>query len=889
MIRETFGKYKIIKWLGSGQFGDVYLALDTLINKRFAIKIARGKGKGKELLLREAQFLASLDHPNIVRFYSADIIEDKIVLAMEYVEGISLREKIEKEAPFSLEDTFYYAREILLGLQYAHSRGILHRDIKPENILITPENKIKITDFGLARIIQQSIQSISTVGTPLYMAPEAWRGQITKESDLYSVAAIIYEMLSGRPPFIDDTLEGLRNKVMRAKLSKIHLVGFEVNQFLKKALNKDPLKRYRTAGEMLKEIENILRAKEIPFKPIKISRVSSLLDELTDEQRFAATLEDKKILVLGGAGTGKTTTLAYRVAYLLREKGIDPDNILILTFTGKGVQHIKNILKKHLREEILRNLWCGTYHSITMKIVASGHERLSIPEEFTLISQDDKINLIKRIAGSESRAKGIEKAISIAKGRLTSPEDYLKLAKSKWEKFIGRVYREYQQELKKRGLLDYDDLIYYAVELLKEHSDLREHFTSRFKYVFVDEFQDVNFAQFEFLKLLLTEETHLFVTGDDDQAIYAFRGASTEYLRKLRSYLEPEEIIEIRLTVNFRVPEEIMNIAQNLIRHNSKRDEKIVISRRKKNEQSVFLYAASTEQGEAEYVADRIEELHSEGLNYEDFAILYRIRSKSRPFEEVLHKRRIPYNILEGGGFYDLDEIRACTAYFKFLLGIESREDMALILRKFLRFNDKKAKAATKFYERKRDFTFSQLLDENETKRLEDLRNFLKDKREEGFSYRSPISLLEELFQYTDYYKILENPDSTALLQEKENIEEFLGVLQDFEKGSIQEVLTQVSLMQELGTQQREWNGVKLMTVHSAKGLEFPVVFLVGMVEGVFPLLKSQARKEELEEERRLCYVAITRALDRLYITYPKRRFGYYQEPSRFIYEMYLK
>jgi DNA helicase-2/ATP-dependent DNA helicase PcrA len=886
MIPKTLGKYKIRGWIGGGAFGDVFMAYDTLSKRNYALKVSRMRERDSEMLLREAQMLASLDHPNIVRFYTADIIDGKLVLVMEYVEGKSLRELIQEMTSLDPGEAKPIVVDVLRALEYAHARGVLHRDIKPENILIEDSGRVKLGDFGLAQFFSGERMSVSVAGTPLYMAPEVWRGHYRKESDLYAVAAVLYEMLAGYPPFASGTFEGLRNKVMRSKPKRIPGVPAAIHTVLQRALSKDPRERYRDAGELISALLKAVGGKQlvIPTKGRR-RRVSPALRGLTDEQRSAVLEGDGVFLLLGGAGTGKTTVLAHRIAYLIREKKVPPENVLAVTFTRKAAQDLKDKLARILTDMELKSLWAGTLHTLGLRILAKGGDRLGFSEEILILGPNDQLKVLNSVLTRTDRkkAKGILKEIGVAKSKLILPEE-LKERGTAWQRYVAAQYEAYQNALIELGAADYDDLIYYACRLLRENDDLLETFSRKFQHVLVDEFQDINRAQFELLRSLSSAHGNLFVTGDDDQAIYAFRGASFEFLRALRDFYPDSK--ETRLTLNFRAPSQVLQVALNLISHNRDRIPKVLVSRAGETEiGSVLLYAAKSDKDEAEFVTDKITELLAEGRVLEEMAVLYRINARSRPFEEALGRNGIPYNVLGSGRFFGREEVRAPLGYLRFLLGLGDREDLALLLKRILRFDPPEIQLALGGFHRKRKPTFSRKLE----KKLDALRNLwtMVEDRADEVPVRTPADLLEELFEETGYMKWLRSRESERKVAERENVGELLGLAGEFGKGETHAFLNHAALSDELELHGRGEGGVRLITVHSAKGLEFPVVFLVGMVEGTFPMNRSLSTEEELEEERRLCYVALTRAQERLFVTYPKMRWSYAQEPSRFLLEMY--
>ncbi len=896
MIRDRIGKYKIESWIGGGAFADVFLGYDTITQKRYALKISRQKQKDIEMLMHEARLLASLEHPNIVRFYNADIIDGRLVLVMEYVDGPSLRRLIDEKAPMELNEALQLILQILSGLEYAHSHGVIHRDIKPENVLLTPENIPKITDFGLGVFFSGEHLSISVAGTPIYMPPESWKGEFRQESDIWSVAAVLYEMLSGRPPFFDESLDGLRRKIMSGKLSRIPGVPTEVFDVLKKALHRNPERRFHSASEFRSALTRNARGQELVLLQVQAPGRGEpkALRGLTHEQAEAVRVDARTVLLIGGAGTGKTTTLAHRIAYLIDERGVSADRIVAVTFTGKAASELKARVEHLIGEGLTKSLWTGTFHLLGHRIISYGAERFGLPEDVVIIGRDEALKIAVSITGQTNinRLKGMLREVSLAKSRLITPEKYEMTARSRWQQSIAAFYRRYEDYKTEHGLIDYDDMIFLAIRLLFSYEDIREMFLERFDHILVDEFQDINHAQYQLIRFLTMDEkgvqrTSLYVTGDDDQSIYGFRGASKDYLYRLKE--DFPDVVELRLTRNFRSPAEIINLAETLISHNTSRIKKVIVPHRERHiENPVVFYAASDESDEAAYVADRILKEHESGIAFEDMAVIMRMNSYSRAFEDTFSRKHIPYNLPGSGGFWDRPEVRDAVGLLRLLIGEGDKASLSGVLRRFLGFSKKEASAAVKYFDKTGRPTFSKTLPPDKLELLKKFWELLLQRRGET-EVMSPSDFLEEVFGLSGYLEKLGKSTSTSKEMEQEYILELLNIAGSFGRGGIRQFLSHVAISKELGYHSQSTGGVQIMSIHSAKGLEFPIVFLVGMAEGIFPSSRSIAEPAQLEEERRLCFVAVTRALERLYITYPKRRFRRYQEPSRFLYEMYVK
>ncbi len=888
MFRETLGKFRIIKWLGGGQFSDVFLAIDTYIDKEFALKIPRQRAKDIEMIKKEAKVLASLEHPNIVRFYSIEEVDGRVILVMEYVEGSSLRSYLDRFKKLSIDEALSITMSILEGVGYAHRRGILHRDLKPENILITEDGKVKITDFGLAKIKTELSMSLSVAGTPVYMSPEAWKGEFDARSDIYSVGVMLYEMLQGQVPYVADSFEQMRSKILHGRLKKIRGIPPDLWFTIKKALARNSEDRFQDTTEFIRSLKKSGYTLEITSVLPDTGTKSNILSGLEPVQKEAVLNGDGIVVLIGSAGTGKTFTIARRIAYLVKEKGIPPEKILAITFTGKAASNLKMEIAALLGELYTKKLWAGTFHGMAMRIFLRGAERLGFEEDtLTIISPEDAQSVIENLAGRG--AKGIKRAIERAKTNLIGPEDYRKLAKSTWEKRVSLVYTSYQNFLTSRNMVDYGDIILYAVKVLEEFDDIREEFTEKFEYILVDEFQDVDPAQFKLLTILAERHRNLFLVGDDDQSIYGFRGADPSFIRDLEN-IYGEDVKRFYLTTSFRVPQKILEAAERLISFNKERVRKTMISK-SKTIGSIILKETAGEAEEAEWVAETIKKEVEGGLQFDDISVIYRVNAYSRYFEEAFMKKEIPYNLQTEGGFYEREEIRSILGIIKLVLNEAEEHDIFLIARRILDMPVKLSRKVAKKYTGKR--TRITLTDEErqEVESAIDLLNrFRKSYDENLLKGMTPYEVVDSFFELTGYLDRLERARSSSKIQERENVVEFLEFVSSYRGGEHKRLLNDVVMLRKLGIESQSQRGVRLMTVHQAKGLEFPCVFVVGLYEGRFPLLSKYGKDSDIEEERRLFYVAITRSQGKLYLSYPKFRYGKFRnEPSVFISEMFLQ
>lgn len=836
VLLKKFGKYEILEWLGGGRFGDVFLGRDTILEKKFALKISRTRKEEIRMLKDEAKLLASLNHPNIVRFYNIDFIENKFVLVMEYIEGKILRDLI-IDGGIDINEAVNIITQILDAVYYAHNAYVLHRDLKPENILITEREEtktVKITDFGLARFIKSGSVSSSTAGTPLYMAPEAWSGNFNEKSDIWSIGVILYELLTGVPPFLDDNLSGLKRKIEKSTFLVPSMLRPDIPEYIEdaviKSLNLNPSARPETS-ELLEKLTQ--KGKEIRVKKgLTLPEKETQTIDLTSTQMDVIDSTEDTILLLGQAGCGKTTTLTYAVAKLI-EKGIPVSKILICTFTNKAANDIKLRLQNFVSFPVY-DLWLGTFHSIGLRILRRDAERIDISEDFTI---DKPKNIFKelKIRTGKYRSNATIKFIEILKAKAIAPNQFK--PKNKWEIYCHEIYETYEHFKKENSILDYDDLILYTIKLFKENSDINEYYKNLFDYIFVDELQDINLAQYTLLSSLYKK--YIFFTGDEDQAIYGWRGANKELIYRVAK--DYKNVKTFYLTRSFRLPQAILDIANNLMNREATAIPTTYTG-------DVIVYAAKSEQDEVDYVIKEIKRLKKENFRFQDIAILYRMNYISRIYEDELARNHLPHTLISGTSFYERADIKPLIEYLELLGDNALKKDTE----KFL------ARAIGLF----------KIKSENLQRAKKIFQYHLQNAH-----LLSPAAIIDEF-------------TSTVNLK-GENIEEMKFLARGYANASLPKFLNEARLIQELDLVDWGKDTIKLMTVHSAKGLEFPVVFIVDIAEDILPMTKKMSSQKDLEEERRLCYVALTRAQKKLYLLYPKWRHGRYQKPSRFLTNMF--
>lgn len=629
------------------------------------------------------------------------------------------------------------------------------------------------------------------------------------------------------------------------------------------------------------------------------------LKGLNDRQREAVLHTDGPLLILAGAGSGKTKVVTHKIAYLIEEKGIFPGNILAITFTNKAANEMKERVAKLLSTNV-DTMWMGTFHSICVRILRRDIDKIGYNRSFTIYDRDDQITLIKECLKERNLDKDTYKEASVLaqisklKDNMTDPDKFINQNyKDFYLRNIGELYALYQKKLKQYNALDFDDLIIKTVELLKSNADVLDYYQRKFKYVFVDEYQDTNKIQYELVKLLSDRHKNICVVGDESQSIYGWRGADiTNILNFEKDY---QKSTTIMLEQNYRSTQNILNLANKVIRHNSERKDKNLWTKNHEGE-PIYYEELPDSEDESLFVANKIDELIGQGYSLSDCAILYRTNAQSRSFEDCFIRKNIPYKIVGGLKFYDRKEIKDIVAYLKVL---ENPLDN-ISLKRIINVPKRGIGNATidkveEFAAETNDSIYGALLSldnildlnsraKNSLKPFVDMMNKLMAMKE----IMGVKDFIEEVINSTGYIKELERENTIESQTRIENIKEFISVAIDFEmrtgESNLEEFLANVALLSDVDKTSDTTNVVTMMTVHSAKGLEFPVVFVVGMEDGLFPIARALDSESELEEERRLCYVAVTRAEKLLFITNARVRTIYgnvnYTLPSRFIEEM---
>ena len=617
------------------------------------------------------------------------------------------------------------------------------------------------------------------------------------------------------------------------------------------------------------------------------------LDTLNPAQREAVEKTEGPVLILAGAGSGKTRVLTTRIGHLIEDKGVQPANILAITFTNKAANEMRERVEETLESDA-SDMWISTFHSCCVRILRKDINRIGYNRSFVIYDSADQVTLVKdclkelNLNDKVFEPKMIISTISGAKDKLYDPKQFkaMHMNDNRMSK-IADVYALYQDRLKRNSALDFDDLIFKTVELLKSDKEVLDYYRNRFKYIMVDEYQDTSKAQYELIKILAKEHQNICVVGDDDQSIYGWRGADIRNILEFEK--DYDDVHVVKLEQNYRSTQIILDAANTVISNNIERKRKRLWSEKKDGE-LIKIQVAQDEIEESDFVADMIAKISREqNRSYKDFAVLYRANAQSRSVEDSLNRSQIPYNIYGGTKFYERKEIKDLIAYLRV---IQNPQDDISIKRIInvprrgigLRTIEKIEDRASL----KQESIYSVLIDietnsEISTKARNSISEFVDNVIGTLRTMREvyPVSkLIEKVIESIDYYGYIDElykGDKEEAEERKDNVKEFISVAMEFEQNSeekdLETFLTGVALTSE-SSEEEEIDKVSLMTIHTSKGLEFPVVFIVGMEDGLFPIARAvrSMSDSEIEEERRLCYVGITRAKEILYLTLTQKR-----------------
>ena len=628
-----------------------------------------------------------------------------------------------------------------------------------------------------------------------------------------------------------------------------------------------------------------------------------IIQGLNNKQKEAVLATEGPCLVIAGAGSGKTKVLTHKIAYDIAN-GVKPWNILAITFTNKAANEMKERIEKLIGDDA-KDVWMGTYHSICVRILRRYIDRIGYKSDFVIFDTSDQRTLVKeclktlKVDDKLFTDRAVLSEISNGKNEMLEPKAYsVKYAGDFRKEKIAEIYELYQSKLRENNAIDFDDIINFTIKILTENPDVLEYYTEKFQYILVDEYQDTNKAQFTLVSLFASRYGNITAVGDNDQGIYSFRGADITNILNFERDFPGTKII--KLEQNYRCTGNILKAANAVIKHNENKYEKNLWTENDEG-QIPCIYCGEDEYDEGRYIVEQINHLRTEEYyKYSDFTVLYRMNAQSRAIEDILMREQIPYKVIGGLKFYERKEIKDIIAYLRLIHNTADNLSLRRIINepkrgigktsldKIQEISDKTGISMYEIIKNAQEYDLNRvyLSSRDFINQIEELRN----KKDE----LKISDLIKETLKSTGYTKALEQENSVEAETRIENLEEFLTVAIEFEEQSaddtLAEFLENITLSSDIDNLEDQEDSVTLMTLHSAKGLEFPVVFLVGMEEGIFPGYKSIGEPKELEEERRLFYVGITRAKQYLYLTCAKHRtiFGStsYNQVSRFVKEI---
>ncbi len=630
------------------------------------------------------------------------------------------------------------------------------------------------------------------------------------------------------------------------------------------------------------------------------------ISKLNEQQRKAVTHTNGPLLIVAGAGSGKTRVLTYRIAYLLQQFKAAPNEILALTFTNKAAREMKERIRNLIGDKA-QKLWMGTFHSIFSKILRFEAEKLGYGKDFTIYDTSDSQTVIKQILQElnfdpkEIKPRTIHNKISDAKNQLVDPGQYAqKFVSSTLDDITSRVYNIYVKRLKQSNAMDFDDLLIKPIELFEEHPDVLEAYQDRFKYILIDEYQDTNHAQYKVTKMLAAKYQNICVVGDDAQSIYSFRGADISNILNFKE--DYDHAVQVPLEQNYRSTKSILQCADSIIKKNTKQLDKTLWTDKDLGE-PITLLDNYDERDEANRVASYINELKLRfGYKNNDFAILYRTNYQSRVFEEALRRKDLAYQLVGGLSFYQRKEIKDVLGYLTLLVNPHDETNLLRVINEPSRGIGHKSIQDLLAQARSEGRSVWSILEQVESsdvykpakariRQFVDMINGLRKELEEG---KSLTQTTKAVLEQSGYMKALVEENSQESMMRRDNVLEFQNAISYYEKGtskpSLSAFLQEISLITDTDKFDEDKPAITLMTVHASKGLEFPVVFVVGLEENLFPVGGREGFEADIEEERRLFYVAITRAEERLYFSFARTRYKFGEEQrqmrSRFLDEV---
>jgi DNA helicase-2/ATP-dependent DNA helicase PcrA len=919
---ETIAHYRIVEPLGAGGMGIVYKAFDNNLQRVVALKVLPAEYVSQQdrrrRFFQEARAASALNHPHILTVYEVGEDDGKPYIAMEFIEGETLRQKINAKR-LQLSETLDIAIQIAAGLSRAHELGIIHRDLKPENLMLSRDGYAKILDFGLAKLVAEreraltadseqktllrgvETQSGTLMGTVNYMAPEQLLGQrVDRRCDVFSFGVVLCEMLTGTAPFVHDnridTMHAILHRDPRLPGASGPELPLDLQRILTKALAKTPKDRYQTVDELAAELKSLKREVELG-KTLPIAARTRLVlkrvvagaqaidyaKELNEAQFKAVTTTEGPLLIVAGAGTGKTRTLVYRVARLV-EIGAKPESILLLTFTRRAAASML------ARAAALADARCqrvsgGTFHSLGHSVLRKYAEQAGVARNFSVLDQSDTEDLIdllrRQIKLTQARHFPRKRTIAAIFSMMVNKVHTMKqVLNNEYPQFtderrnLETLFKSFEEFKRARHMLTYDDLLVRLREALESSQELRERLSDQYRYIMVDEYQDTNKLQAQIVKLMTARHENVAVVGDEFQSIYSFRGASHRNMLEFPKLFPASQII--KLEENFRSTQPILDVANAIIADVKESFKKRLYSRIDGGQPPVVV-SARDENEQSRFVAQRIAELREAGVPLREIAVLFRSSSHSFDLEIELGKHDIPFRKFGGMRFAESAHIKDALAFLRVV--VKPSDTLSWF-------------RSLKLIDHIGDATVYQILEHLGV----DQREFRSTRTKAGLfkklhrfpgraGYQAQLTRLARLFTTVcesktpseqlsavlRFYRPLLKNKYDDVQRRSRDLEHLQSIAKRYKTAAklLEDVALDPTEAVQGATSRNGGGFVTLSTVHSAKGLEWDNVFLIWMTDGWFPANRFQDEFDDFEEERRLLYVATTRAKKDLHFVYP--------------------
>jgi DNA helicase-2/ATP-dependent DNA helicase PcrA len=921
---ETIAHYRIMAPIGAGGMGAVYKAYDKKLDRIVAVKVLPpeyvSQQDRRRRFFQEARAASALNHPHILTVYEVGEDDGRPYIAMEYIEGETLRQKI-KARSLKIKDTLEIAIQIADGLSKAHDVGIVHRDLKPENLMISRDGYAKILDFGLAKLVAQRERTLAAdsaqktllrvqtesgtlMGTVNYMAPEQLLGQkVDRRCDVFSFAVVLCEMITGIAPFVHDnridTMHAILHRDPRLPDASHADAPADLQRILNKGLAKSPKDRYQSVAELSAELRALKRdldlGKAVPIGSVRTKLVLKRVAvtartrgvdyeaELNEAQLKAVMTTEGPLLIVAGAGTGKTRTLVYRVARLV-EIGAKPESVLLLTFTRRAATSMLT------RAAALADARCqrvsgGTFHSLGHSVLRKFAEQAGVQRNFTVLDQSDTEDLIDMLKRQVKLSKGrhFPRKRTIASIFSTMVNKVLPLNKvlsQEYPQFLDErrdlenLFRSFEDFKRAKQMLTYDDLLVRLKEALESSEEMREQLSEQYRYIMVDEYQDTNKLQAQIVKLMTARHDNVAVVGDEFQSIYSFRGASHKNMLEFPKLFPAAQII--KLEENYRSTQPILNVANSIMEDVKESYKKKLFSTIDGGEVPVVV-SARDENEQSRFVAQRIDELREEGVPLTEIAVLFRSSAHSFDLEIELGKQGIPFRKFGGMRFAESAHIKDALSFLR----VVAKPSDTLSWFRMLKLIDHIG-----------DATVYQILEHLGVEQR-DFRSartkealFRKLHRFEGrASYQTELVRLarvlttvsesrtpsEQLSAVLRFYRPLLKNKYDDSQRRGRDLEHLQTIAKRYKTSAklLEDIAIDPTDALDGNATRRTTGYVTLSTVHSAKGLEWKHLFVIWMTDGWFPSNRFQDEFDDLEEERRLLYVAATRAKNELHFVYP--------------------